>query len=125
MLAQACPGLVEQVEKGELQAEATRALVAAYVEPLLAAGADTLVLGCTHYPFLLPLFRAVAGPRVAIIDPAQAVARELRRRLEAAGLLVQEAGHGVERFWSSGDTAAAAHVLTLLWGRSVAVEALA
>ena len=70
VLTQACPGLVEQVEKGDLQGDKTREMVAGYLAPLLAAGADTIVLGCTHYPFLISLIRAAAGPGVALIDPA-------------------------------------------------------
>ena len=77
---QACPGLAEQVERGDLDSPATRALVEQYVRPLVAKGADTIVLGCTHYAFLEPVIREVAGPGVAVIDPAAAVARELRRR---------------------------------------------
>src|SRR5262245_56787036 len=58
IVAQACPGLVEQVEAGELKSEATRALVEQYVRPLIGRRVDTIVLGCTHYPFLEPMFRA-------------------------------------------------------------------
>lgn len=87
VLLQACPGLVEQIEKGDLASDATRSLVAQYVEPLVARGADTLVLGCTHYPFVSAVIQSVAGPQVRLIDPARAVAREVRRRLEERGLL--------------------------------------
>ena len=54
IVTQACPGLVEQVEAGELASAATRELVARYTRPLVERGADTIVLGCTHYPFLRP-----------------------------------------------------------------------
>src|SRR5687767_6537810 len=83
----ACPGLAEQVERGDLASPATRALVEQYVRPLVERGADTIVLGCTHYAFLEPVIQDVAGPGVAVIDPAPAVARELRRRLTVASLL--------------------------------------
>ena len=82
---QPCPGLADQVEKGELASDETRALVKRYVRPIIDKGADIVVLGCTHYPFLRPLIQEVAGPEVDIIDPATPVARELRRRLESAG----------------------------------------
>lgn len=78
ILMQACPGLVEQVEAGNLSGDRTRALVEQYVLPLVEQRADTLVLGCTHYPFLAPLIREIAGTGVAIIDPSPAIARELR-----------------------------------------------
>ncbi len=87
ILAQACPGLVEQVEAGVLDGPVTRGLLSRYVAPLLAQGADTLVLACTHYPWLAPLLRELVGPEVTVVDPAPAVARELRRRLTLAELL--------------------------------------
>ncbi|MBC8101579.1 MAG: glutamate racemase [Cytophagales bacterium] len=74
-LMQPCPGLPEAVEEGRADTPETRALVEKYVLPLLAQGADTLVLGCTHYPVLRPLIAAVAGPGVTLIDTGAAVAR--------------------------------------------------
>jgi glutamate racemase len=100
ILAQPCPGLVEHVEQGTAPAE-TRRLVEQYLTPLLARGADTLVLGCTHYPFVGDVIRAVAGPDVAIIDPAGAVAKEVRRRLDAAGLLWETSREGRLRVYSN------------------------
>lgn len=90
-IRQPCPGLADQVEKGELHSAATMALVKRYVDPLIAAGADTLVLGCTHYPFLIPQIEAAAGragaPGLAIVDTGDAVARQLARVLAEHGLL--------------------------------------
>jgi glutamate racemase len=103
ILAQACPGLVECVEAGELHAVSTRTLIARYVEPLLAEGADTLVLACTHYPWLSDLIHEIAGPAVQVIDPAPAVARELRRRLTHEGLLAARDGAGDTAAWTTGD----------------------
>jgi glutamate racemase len=80
VILQACPGLVECVEAGELSTPRTESLLRTYIEPLLAQGVDTLVLGCTHYPFLSPIIRRIAGADVLLIDPADAVARELARR---------------------------------------------
>jgi glutamate racemase len=89
-LAQPCIGLADQVEKGELSSAATGILVQRYVTPLLHEGADTLVLGCTHYPFVQPLIEALAkrvdAPPVAIIDTGEAVARQLDRLLTQHGL---------------------------------------
>ena len=121
---QACPGLVEQVERGELDTPATRALVEQYVRPLVTAGADTIVLGCTHYAFLEPAIRAAAGPDVAVIDPAPAVARELRRRLSIAGLLAPESERREERYWTTGDVAQATRVISQLLGQPVTVDKL-
>lgn len=124
VLTQACPGLVEQVEKGDLHGGKTQAMVAGYLAPLLAERVDTIVLGCTHYPFLMSLIRAAAGPGVAVIDPAQAVARELRRRLEAAALLGASTVPGTERFWTSGSTEQVLPVMAKLWGRDISVQML-
>jgi len=101
ILVQACPGLVEQVETGDLSSDKTRALIEQYVLPLLAQNVDTIVLGCTHYPFLAPLIQEIAGPTIAIIDPAAAIARELRRQLTSIKQLSPEARAGTERFWTS------------------------
>jgi glutamate racemase len=122
ILPQSCPGLVEQVENGDLSSAATRSLVERYVGPLLAEGADTLVLGCTHYPFLAPVIRAVAGPSVTIVDPSAAVARELRRRLQASGLLSGRAQPGTERFWTSGPPERVQDVVAQLWANDVDVR---
>ncbi len=127
VLVQPCPGLVPQVEAGALSGPATRALVEQYVVPLLAQGADTLVLGCTHYAFLTPIISEVVGAGVAILDPAPAVARELRRRLGEAGLLTP--AHALPdtdavAFWSSGDLDAATRVINQLWAPDTAVRPL-
>jgi glutamate racemase len=123
IVTQACPGLVEQVEAGDLAGARTHALVERYVRPLLARGADTLVLGCTHYPFLREMITDVAGPAVALIDTGAAVARQLVRRLEEAGL-ARIQGTASERFWTSGDVASAQRSFSLLWGRHVVVSPL-
>jgi glutamate racemase len=112
VITQPCPGLVEQVEAGDLDGPATRALLGRYVAPLLARGADTLVLGCTHYPFLRPLLAELAGPEVAIIDTGPAVARQVAR--VAAGLDLPQGGP--TRYWTTGDPAAVAPVLRRLAG---------
>jgi glutamate racemase len=103
VITQPCPGLVEFVERGELDGPAVRALVQRYVEPLLADGADTLVLGCTHYPFLRPLLAEVVGPQVTLLDTGAAVARQTRRVLEREGLLNPRAQGGTFSWRSSGE----------------------
>lgn len=125
VLLQACPGWVERVERGELDSTDTEDAVREVVQPLLVQGADTLVLGCTHYPFLAPVIGRVAGPGVAVIDPAAAVARELQRRLLQAGLAQRDAAPaGTQRYWSSGDPAQAEAVIARLLGHPVPVAAL-
>jgi glutamate racemase len=94
VVRQACPGLVEQIEGGALDAPATTELLQRYLRPLLAAGADTIVLGCTHYPFLARQISQIAGPDVAILDAAPAVARQAARLLHERGLASSGAGGG-------------------------------
>jgi len=74
-------GLVEQVEAGQLDTPETEALLRQYLEPMLAANVDQIALGCTHYPLLMPLIQRVVANRAQIIDPAQAVARQVQRTL--------------------------------------------
>ena len=93
-LLQPAVGLVDEIEKGDLQAPAIHAMLEKYVTPLLDQGADTLVLGCTHYPFVRSGIERVlhehARDAVTLIDTGDAVARQLGRLLEAAGLLRPE-----------------------------------
>jgi glutamate racemase len=115
VVTQGCPGLVECVERGELDAPETRELLRHYIEPLLAEGADTLVLGCTHYPFLKPLIEELTAGRVALIDTGAAVARQVRRRIEEAGLAVSGQAPGKVKLWTSGDVAQGQQVMEALW----------
>lgn len=121
VITQPCPGLVERIEAGDLMGPDTRRLLAGYVEPLLAEGCDTLILGCTHYPFLRPLLHQLVPDSVSLIDTGAAVARQLQRLLDARGLLA--AGQAERcRFWSSGAPAAMQEVLPILWGDSARVD---
>lgn len=75
-------GLVETVEAGILDGEQVERLVHNCIDPMLEEGADHIVLGCTHYPFLQPVIERIAGPSVTVINPAPAVARQAKRVLE-------------------------------------------
>ena len=123
IVTQACPGLVAQVEAADLTSAATRELVARYARPLLERGADTIVLGCTHYPLLKPLIAEIVGPRVHLIDTGEAVARQVVRRLPEA-LIGRIDLQPTERFWTTGDARSATRIIGRLWGRAVEVEAL-
>ena len=76
-----CPGLVEQIEAGNLDGDETRRILEDALDPMLEAGIDTVVLGCTHYPFVIPLIQSIAGEQVRVINPADAVARQTQRML--------------------------------------------
>jgi len=127
VIVQPCPGLVEQVEQGDLNSEATRTLLASFVTPLLEQGADTLVLGCTHYPFLAPLLRELIGDNVTLIETSGAVSRQLMRRLSEANLLAEvQVGSdksGSAQFWSSGNPQQLENLLSQLWGSTSLVKA--
>ncbi len=75
ILTDTLPGLVEEIEAGRLDSPETRRILESAINPMVAAGADTLVLGCTHFPFVMPLIQQIAGPSVEVIDPAPAIAR--------------------------------------------------
>jgi glutamate racemase len=87
LLQHTCPGLVGQIEAGDLNGPFTRTIIKAALDPMLAQGADTVVLGCTHYPFVIPTIQEIAGSQVRVIDPAPAVARQVRRVLETLMLM--------------------------------------
>lgn len=93
ILTRAVTGLVERIEAGDFDGAATRSLVERHVMPLREAGADVLVLGCTHFPLIHATIASIAGPAMQLIDPAPAVARELKRRLEHAHLLADGGAH--------------------------------
>lgn len=124
VLTEPCPGWVDLVERGDCSGAQARMLVARHVGPLLAHGADTLILGCTHYPFLKPLIAEVAGPGVALIDTGAAVARHTHDVLAAAGQLAAGPRAGSQRFFASGDVRRLEPVLERLWGEAARLDAL-
>jgi glutamate racemase len=111
------------VELGDLHGIRTRELVERYTEPLLARGADTLILGCTHYPFLSSLIQEVVGENVVLVDTGTAVARHLQRRLQTE-LPDRPPGDTTAQFFTSGDAAQASRIISALWGSTVEVQPL-
>jgi glutamate racemase len=123
LLPHTCPGLVAQIEAGRLDSPETTAILEAALQPMLSQKIDTIVLGCTHYPFVIPQIRAIAGPGVRVIDPAPAVARQVKRVLAAKGLLNPGPG-GPARFLTTGSPACLERLLPQLLGESAAVQGL-
>ncbi len=113
---QVCPGLVERIEAGLLDGQQTESLIRRYLTPLLEKGIDTLVLGCTHYPFVRDIIEQIAGPGVEVIDPAPAVARQTARVLEREGLSNDPQHKGRITFYTSGDVSALATQIERLLG---------
>ena len=122
VVTQACVGLVECVERGELSQESTLALVKRYCQPLLDEGADSIVLGCTHYPLLKSLIQEVVGADVVLIDTGAAVASQLKSRLLEQGLLADVDQIASINFWSNSDSANAEKVIAQLWGEPIKVS---
>ena len=124
VITQPCPGLVEQIEAGELDTARTRELLQGWVAPLLTEGCDTLILGCTHYPFIKPLLRELVPEQVRLVDTGAAVARQLQNLLDQRELRAEPGGAAATRMWSSGDVQQLKRVLPLLWPENVEVLAL-
>lgn len=115
VVSQVCHGLVEQIEAGAFDTPETEQLLRRCLDPLLAAGADTLVLGCTHYPYLLPQIQCIAGPDVTVLDAAPAVARQVQRVLHRRNLLHTDPDHaGTVTYATTGDLARFADLLAQL-----------
>lgn len=98
-----CPGLVRQIEKGFLETPKTHRILKEAIEPMLKEGVDTFVMGCTHFPFVIPLIRKIAGEDVRVIDPAPAIARQTKRVLTQQDLLRSSGPQPTHRYLTSGD----------------------
>ena len=122
VVTQACHGLVECIERGDLNSSETKALLQSYIQPLLEANADTIVLGCTHYPFVRHLIEQLIPKHVVLIDTGAAVAKHLKNRLDALGLLANTSRHTKLEFWTNSEHQDAAKVMSQLWGESVRVN---
>lgn len=118
VLPQTLPGLVERIEAGDLDGPEARRIVEAGVRPLVAQGVDTLVLACTHYPFVIPLIEDVAGPGVRVIDPSPAIARQAGRLLAEGGQTATAGAAGATTFVSSRDAAGLARMAQRLIGET-------
>jgi glutamate racemase len=123
-----CPRLVLLAEQGQLDGEETETAVREYIQPMLDAGIDKLVLGCTHFPTMRAVFERVAGPEIELIDSGAAIARQTRRVLAQEGLLapVHSAAasearppRAADEFWCSGDAELFTQVATAILGMPV------
>jgi glutamate racemase len=127
VLAVGCPRLVALAEAGKLEGPETEAAVREYVAPLLAAGIDELVLGCTHFPAMRSVFERVVGPGVEVIDSGAAIARRTRSVLTERHALAAPDGRSAaapraprdDEFWCSGDAVRFSAVASAILGHSI------
>ena len=100
-IKQSGAGLVPLIESGKADGEDALELLAKHLEPIQDAGADTLVLGCTHYPFLRKSIRKLLGESITLIDTSDAVVRQLKRQLESVNMEGNDKEFGSVLFLSS------------------------
>jgi glutamate racemase len=118
-----CLGLVPEIEAGRLDSFAVQRILQEALTPMLAAGVDTVVLGCTHYPFVLPLVKEIVGTAVTIIDPAPAIAQQTGVVLRQHRLLADSSQQGGVRFITTGAADSYARQVQQLLGlKDVMVE---
>ena len=102
ILQDTCPGLVEQIEQGNLDGSETLAILQQALGGMLEENIDTVVLGCTHYPFVIPQIEAITGPQVRVIDPAPAIARQVGRLLHQHNLHASSSQRGKSTYLTTG-----------------------
>jgi len=117
-----CNGLVQQIEQGNLDGSETRRILEDALRPMIEKNIDTVVLGCTHYPFVIPLIEHIVGDKVRVIDPAPSVAKQAKRLLEAGGMKNDSPTRGNVKFYTSGDPSVLKSLLPILLGESGDVE---
>lgn len=123
VIQQPCPGLVQQIEAGELDSTETEKMLRSWIEPMQKQNIDRLVLGCTHYPFVRDAIHRIVGNKVQIIDPAPAIAKQVRRVLESRGKITEE-GHGSITWYTSGNPIHFASTLLKLAGMNQKIHGL-
>lgn len=124
VLIQPCPGLVEFIEQGKQHSPACNALLRQYIEPLVNQGIDTLVLGCTHYPFVQHQISVIAGPQVSIIETAAPVTLQLSKKLAEMDLTASSSQQGQTQFFSSLVTKQQEQIFSQLWQEPLLLCAL-
>ncbi|MTI85199.1 MAG: glutamate racemase [Firmicutes bacterium] len=118
VISQPCPGLVELVEAGETNGEKVDQMLKLYLDSLIKENVDTVVLGCTHYPFLNPVIKMIVGDGVEVIDTGEAVAKWVSQVLKKEDLKTPHINPGTERFYTTGEPEKVQEVITKLWNSS-------
>lgn len=121
VVTQACVGLVECIERGELNSVKTMHLIRQYCKPLINENVDTIVLGCTHYPFVKSSIQSTVGQHIHLIDTGDSVAKQLQKRLSSLRLLSSKRKVSEVKFWTNSKAHNAKQVIATLWGKSTEV----
>ncbi len=124
VLAQPCPGLVEKVEANHLDRYDTRQLIKQYTLPLLQQQVDTLILGCTHYPFLNNTIRIIVGDDIQIVETGKPVALQLQRILKKQQLLNLSSLAGNLHFYNSSELRQHTQTMQQLWHQKIDIRLL-
>ena len=124
VVSQACPGLAECIERGDWQGAALQSLLSQYLRPLLDAGADTIILGCTHYPLVRAEIECIVGSDVSVIDSGAAVAAQVQRRLGTAALLSSQRMDTATKVYVKEPTDPVRQLIRSVAGQDVSVIAL-
>jgi glutamate racemase len=124
VIRQVCPGWVEMVEAGNVDGPDVEEAVKKYVAPLLEARIDTIVLGCTHYPFLRPAIERLVGEAVIVLDPGAAVARQVGRVMDAAQMRSSSSSAASVRYFTTGDPDVVRNTIEKLNGHDLSIGSI-
>lgn len=119
---QPCPGLVELIEQGQHLSEQCHLLLASYLAPLQAQQVDTLVLGCTHYPFVKTVIETIVGDQMHIMETAKPVTAELTRQLHRHNIAASDRQNGQSRFFSTQYSIEQQQLFSSLWQSNILLE---
>jgi len=119
---QPCAGLVELIEQGLHESEKCYQVLNRFLQPLLKSNIDTLVLGCTHYPFVRSAIQNIVGDKITIMETAQPVTEQLIRQLEVNSLLMSGKHIPQHSFFSSKYFPQQAQLMSVLLGHSISLQ---
>ncbi|MFN2213517.1 MAG: glutamate racemase [Anaerolineales bacterium] len=124
VLQDTCPGLVMEIDQGNLNTPLVTFILEQALKPMMEEGIDTVVLGCTHFPFVIPAIETIVGPGVRVIDPSPAIARQVQRLLDEGGLRNPDSSPGQINYLTTGDSKRLENLLPQLVGQAADVQEL-
>ncbi|MFL7893958.1 MAG: glutamate racemase [Anaerolineales bacterium] len=124
VLQDTCPGLVMEIDQGNLNTPLVTFILEQALKPMMEEGIDTVVLGCTHFPFVIPAIETIVGPGVRVIDPSPAIARQVQRLLDEGGLRNPGSSPGQINYLTTGDSKRLENLLPQLVGQAADVQEL-